>query len=88
MTGNAFCQDASKGSELYQAKCLSCHGAAAEGSVESKSPYLAGQYDWYILSQIAAFKKGEQPHPKMSETIKALSDQDAANLALYLSKLQ
>ena len=82
-----FSADAQKGQTLYQ-NCISCHGTNGEGSIVEKTPRVAGQHDWYIISSIKAFQLGkERKHPKMLPYIKNLSDQDIEDLAAYLSGL-
>ena len=49
--------DAAKGKMLYQV-CMACHGFNGEGNPVTKSPPLAGQEDWYIVSQLKKFKEG------------------------------
>lgn len=46
-----------RGQQLYQA-CASCHGANAEGSEAMNAPQLAGQNDWYLVTQLKNFKAG------------------------------
>jgi len=49
--------NAQRGRQLYQA-CASCHGANAEGSEAMNAPQLAGQNDWYLVTQLKNFKAG------------------------------
>jgi len=49
--------DAAKGQALY-AICGTCHGAKGEGNAAMNGPRLAGQNDWYMVSQLKNFKKG------------------------------
>ena len=49
--------DAAAGAGAY-AVCLACHGADANGNKDMNAPPLAGQYDWYLLSQLKKFKHG------------------------------
>lgn len=56
--------DANKGKPLY-AVCATCHGQKAEGMLQLNAPPLAGQHDWYLLSQIKNFKEGVRgKHPQ------------------------
>ncbi|MBH48910.1 MAG: cytochrome C [Halobacteriovorax sp.] len=79
-------QDMAKGEKLYQT-CIQCHGDKGMGLVEKNAPRIAGQFDWYIASSLAAFKSGERKNPDMLPYIKGLSQQDFADLAAYISKL-
>ena len=49
--------DATKGKSFYNV-CMSCHGFNGEGNLATKSPPLAGQEDWYIVTQLKKFKQG------------------------------
>jgi cytochrome c oxidase subunit II len=49
--------DAAAGKTAY-ATCAACHGPNGEGMVQMNAPKLAGQEDWYLVRQLANFKKG------------------------------
>jgi cytochrome c oxidase subunit 2 len=49
--------DATRGKDLY-ATCAACHGQSGEGNEAVKSPGLAHQTDWYIVSQLKKFRDG------------------------------
>jgi cytochrome c553 len=51
--------DIKRGRALY-ATCAGCHGAQAEGNAELQAPALAGQSDWYLVTQLARFRAGER----------------------------
>jgi cytochrome c oxidase subunit 2 len=51
--------DAKRGKALY-VTCSGCHGTKGEGSVALKSPALAGQTDWYLVTQLERFRAGER----------------------------
>lgn len=56
--------DAAVGADYYNQFCGACHGAAAQGNVALNSPNLAGADDWYLLSQLKAFRAGTRgAHP-------------------------
>jgi cytochrome c553 len=38
--------------------CLACHGADGKGNQAVNAPPLAGQNDWYLLTQLKKFKAG------------------------------
>ncbi len=50
--------DATLGADYYNQFCGACHGASADGNVALNSPRLAGSDDWYLLSQLHAFREG------------------------------
>jgi cytochrome c553 len=49
--------DVKQGRKLYGA-CVACHGAKAEGNDELQAPALAGQSDWYLVTQLERFQSG------------------------------
>jgi len=49
--------NADRGQQLYQA-CAACHGAQAQGNQAMNAPTLAGQNDWYLVTQLKNFKAG------------------------------
>ena len=49
--------DVANGKKLY-ANCVSCHGAKGEGNASLNSPALAARSDWYLVTQLANFRKG------------------------------
>ncbi len=56
--------DIDAGRTLYQ-PCATCHGAAAEGNEALGAPALAGQNDWYMVTQIRNFLAGYRGvHPR------------------------
>lgn len=87
---SCFCAaDATKGANLYK-KCTSCHGKDGLGKKSQKAPMLAGQYDWYLVSQLKAIRDKVRVNKntnKMYPFVKKLSDQDFADIAAYVSSL-
>lgn len=59
--------DAKRGRALY-ATCAGCHGAHAEGNPAVQAPALAGQNDWYLVTQLARFRAGERGFAPEDET--------------------
>ena len=49
--------DAEVGKALYTA-CASCHGSQGQGNETMGAPALAGQNDWYLVTQLHNFKAG------------------------------
>jgi cytochrome c553 len=80
-------QDASRGQELYKT-CVQCHGDQGQGLQEKVAPRIAGQYDWYIVSQLQLFKKKERHNPEMYPFISNLNDKDFKDLAAYVSTMK
>ena len=49
--------DAERGRGLYRT-CTVCHGVQGEGNRALNAPRLAGQSDWYLVSQLRNYKAG------------------------------
>ena len=83
------------GSGLY-ASCAACHGAAGEGNRMLGAPALAGQSDWYLLTQLKNFSRGYRgQHPDDSEgatmraAVSALPDEQAMrDVVAYIAQLK
>lgn len=84
--------DPAKGEALYTAgdaargipACVSCHGAAGNSTIV-QNPKLAGQHEAYLVKQLSNFKGPERNNPVMSGIAKALTDEEAKNIAAYLN---
>ena len=56
--------DTAVGADYYNQFCGACHGATAQGNNALNSPRLRGADDWYLLSQLQAFRSGQRgTHP-------------------------
>ena len=53
MQGNA-----GEGQKRYATVCIACHGPQAAGTQAMNAPPLAGQADWYLMTQLKKFKTG------------------------------
>ncbi len=83
---NLFAGNAENGAKLYK-KCMACHGKEGLGKKSQKAPMLAGQYDWYVKSQIIAIKSGARANnnaKKMMPFVKNLSDTEIDDLSAYI----
>ncbi|MDP5030812.1 MAG: c-type cytochrome [Paraglaciecola sp.] len=86
--------DSSAGKALYQS-CAACHGAQGEGNKAIGAPSLTGLNDWYLVTQLNHFRlnvRGAQSADTYGQQMKAASvmvtsEQDAANLAAYITQL-
>lgn len=81
--------DAAKGEVLYK-KCMACHGKDGMGLKSQKAPMLAGQFDWYIETQVTAIRDGARANnntKKMLPFVKNLTTQDIKDLSAYISAL-
>ncbi len=85
----------SQGRTAYQS-CAACHGANAEGNEALGAPALAGQNDWYMITQLKNFRAGYRgSHPQdtygsqMLTMSKTLRDEQAViNVVSYINTLQ
>ncbi len=86
--------DAKAGATSY-ATCGACHGANGAGNEALKAPPIAGQNDWYLLSQLRKFKsgvRGSKPEDitgqQMRPMAQTLADEQAMkNVVAYISTL-
>lgn len=86
--------DADKGRRLYQS-CIACHGDSAQGKEAVNAPALAGQNDWYLLTQLKNFKagyRGSHPDDRFGAQMKAMAqvipDEEAMiDLVSYINGL-
>ncbi len=87
--------DVSAGKTAY-ATCSACHGADGKGNQAMNAPILAGQSDFYLVTQLKNFKSGARgAHAKdsygmqMASMAKMLAD-DAAinNVVAYINTLK
>jgi cytochrome c553 len=87
--------DINKGKELAES-CKSCHGDKGQGLREEVRddetlpaiPALAGQLATYTYKQLRDYFNGSRSHDSMNGIAKGLSEQDAADLAVWFSSLK
>lgn len=87
--------DVAAGKALYLV-CAACHGANAEGIEAVAGPRLAGQNDWYMVSQIKKFKLGQRGYHNMDHggrqmrpMVTTLVDDQAINdVVAYIATLK
>jgi cytochrome c553 len=63
--------------------CASCHGAQGEGSPAGGFPRIAGQSQYYLAKQLAAFAKESRNSPVMTPIAKAMSEQQMRDVSAY-----
>ena len=85
-TSLSFAGDVAAG-KTKSLTCVACHGANGISN-NNLWPNLAGQKEGYLAKQIRDFRDGKRNDPMMSPMVKALSDEDIANLAAYYSSLK
>ena len=82
------------GRQAYQS-CAACHGAQGMGNEALGAPQLAGQNDWYLVTQLKNFKAGYRgTHPEdrygsqMVPMAQMLADDQAIiNVVSYINTL-
>jgi cytochrome c553 len=52
--------DPAMGGDYYNQFCGACHGREAQGNPALNAPRLAGSDDWYLMSQLQAFREGQR----------------------------
>jgi cytochrome c553 len=86
--------DLNRGKELAES-CKSCHGDKGQGMKEETRddetlpaiPALAGQLATYTYKQLRDYFNGSRSHDQMTGVAKGLTEQDAADLAVWFSSL-
>lgn len=86
--------DVNHGKTLFQT-CAACHGAAAQGDQAMGAPPLAGQYSWYLLRQLQAYRSGQRGADEkdargavMKQIAATLQqEQDLTDLVAYINTL-
>ncbi len=86
--------DLDAGRALYQ-PCATCHGANAEGNEALGAPALAGQNDWYMVTQLENFLAGYRgAHPRdvygaqmRAMTVGLTGGNDIHNVVAYINSL-
>lgn len=86
--------DIAAGKSLYQS-CAACHGPKGEGNEVLGAPKLTGLNDWYLATQLNHFRlnlRGDHKDDPYGQQMKAgsvviTSEEDAVNLASYITQL-
>lgn len=78
---------AQQGTQKGVAACIACHGANGEGMASGGFPALAGQWQMYIVSQLADYASGTRDNEVMKPIAKALSEQERLDVAAYYQSL-
>lgn len=86
--------DTTKGKELYKTACFSCHEHPM-GKFFSRSPDLYKTEDWYMMTQLRAYKagwRGVDPRDshgiKMKAAIEPYSIKQMQDIVAYLATFQ
>lgn len=94
--GTAHAQDAQtlKGNKadgrVFVYTCAGCHGVPGYQNAYPTYhvPRIAGQNKQYIIDALHAYRTGIRKHPTMNAQAEAMTEQDIANIAAYLSSLK
>ncbi len=86
LSSQMFANEANPSAALFTS-CAKCHGEKGEGNQEAKAPKLAGQYDWYIQTQLLAFKSGARKYKNAATCADGLSEKDITELSSYIKGL-
>ena len=86
--------DVNQGRAAFRS-CAACHGANAEGNEALGAPALAGQNDWYMITQLRNFRAGfrgshqEDTYGKQMLTVSRTlrDDQEIINVVSYINTL-
>ena len=86
--------DARAGQQLYRA-CVACHGDEAQGNEALGAPALAGQNDWYLVTQLKNFMAGYRGNHEddffgrqMLTMVRGLGDEEGIlNVVSYINTL-
>lgn len=91
----SFASHAENIGKFLYASCIACHGINAQGNSDLKAPALAGQYDWYLVSQLNNFSNGKRGSHEQDINAKAMlpfaqlldTEQSKQQVSLYLNQL-
>ncbi|RTZ59063.1 MAG: cytochrome C [Gammaproteobacteria bacterium] len=87
--GTGSGENIKRGAEIYQQKCVVCHGSSAEGDNEKFYPRLRGQHYGYLKRELEFIQGGfrKNADPVMLTQLKTLSAEEIDAVADYLSRL-
>ncbi|MBK4737705.1 c-type cytochrome [Noviherbaspirillum pedocola] len=85
---NAGQQIAASGAANGVTACVSCHGANGEGNAAGGFPRLAGQSEYYLSKQMAAFASGSRNNPIMSPIAKAMNEQQMRDVSAWYASVE
>ncbi len=76
------------GEQLFQEKCVVCHGAQAEGDRDRRIPRLQGQHYAYLVRQANLISSNQRnADPGMIAVVKTLTLDDVEKIMNYISRI-
>jgi cytochrome c553 len=72
--------------QRFASLCAACHGANGR-SEQPKTPVLAGQHSFYVVTQLFMFREGRRSNEAMSAVAKTLTDADLRGFSDYIGTL-
>jgi cytochrome c553 len=84
VAGPAVKGDPAKGEALMAERCAACHGPDGNSPIPT-FPKLAGQHAEYLMLEFKEYQIDHRPSEMMQPIVKALSEVDMANLAVFLT---
>ena len=87
VTPTGLTGDSTRG-QTFSYTCKGCHGVEGYKNAYPNYhvPKIGGQSFLYLYNALTAYKAGTRQHPTMQAQAQSFSDQDIADLALYLSE--
>lgn len=84
------------GKATFTKVCAACHGPAAKGMLALKAPALAGQADWYMVTQLQKFRagiRGADPRDVTGAQMRGMAaslpnDLAVTNVVTYIASLK
>ena len=78
-----------RGRQIYEADCATCHGARGEGNAEKFYPRVSGQHYRYLLREARMIRDGmrHNANPDMIKAIRKYSNAKIAAVSDYMSRL-
>lgn len=78
-----------RGRQLYDRDCASCHGGNGQGDAAKFYPMVAAQHYRYLLREVVSIRDGDRRNsdPVMVQVVKNYSQSDIEAVADYMSQL-
>ncbi len=88
-TPAAITGSAERGKQLTYT-CQGCHGITGYKNAYPNYhvPRIGGQSEQYLTNALTEYRKGARKHPTMQAQAQSFSEQDIADIAVYLSEFK